>query len=77
MARSAASGRRLAWLLYWPNSATPAAALDALAADDVLQQGLAPAISHALQTVKRQEPARHEQAADKALWLRREYFSRC
>jgi hypothetical protein len=33
-------------------------------------------MSHVLQTVKRQELARYEQATDKAAWLRREYFSR-
>lgn len=56
--------------------ATLAAALDALAADSVLQQGLGAAMAQVLQTVKRQELARHEQAADKTTWLRREYFSR-
>lgn len=56
--------------------ATLAAALDALAADSVLQQGLGAAMAHVLDTVKRQELARHEQAADKPMWLRREYFSR-
>ena len=56
--------------------ATLGAALDALGADDVLQQGLGSAMWHVLQTVKRQELARHEQAVDKAAWLRREYFSR-
>ena len=56
--------------------ATLGAALDALAGDDVLQQGLGRGMSHVLQTVKRQELARYEQATDKAAWLRREYFSR-
>ena len=59
-----------------PLPGTLAAALDALAADGVLQHGLGPVMSQVLQTVKRQELARHAQAADKATWLRREYFGR-
>lgn len=59
-----------------PLPATLGAALDALAADDVMQQGLGAAMSQLLQTVKRQELVRHAQAADKPAWLRREYFSR-
>ena len=51
-------------------------ALDALAADSVLQQGLGPVMAHLLQVVKRQEISRHEQAPDKAQWERSEYFSR-
>jgi glutamine synthetase len=53
-----------------------AAALDALAADTVLQQGLGPQMAQVFTTIKRQELARHAQAEDKAQWERREYFSR-
>lgn len=56
--------------------ATLADALDALAADEVLQQGLGAPMAQVLQAVKRQEIQRHADAADKALWERREYFGR-
>ncbi len=56
--------------------ATMSAALDALAVDAVLQHGLGAPMSAVYQAVKRQELARHEQAADPALWLRREYLGR-
>jgi glutamine synthetase len=51
-------------------------ALDALAADAVLQQGLGAPMARVFEQVKRQELARHAAADDKALWERREYFSR-
>jgi glutamine synthetase len=51
-------------------------ALDALAADEVLQQGLGAPMARVFDAVKRQELARHAAADDKALWERREYFSR-
>jgi glutamine synthetase len=56
--------------------ATLGAALDALAADAVLQQGLGAPMSRLYAAVKRQELARHAQADDKAQWERREYFGR-
>jgi glutamine synthetase len=52
------------------------AALDALAADAVLQQGLGPQMAQVFTAIKRQELARHAQADDKAQWGRREYFGR-
>lgn len=51
-------------------------ALDALAADAVLQQGLGPVMAKIYSTIKRQEISRHDAAEDKAQWQRREYFSR-
>ena len=56
--------------------ATLAEALDALAADDVLQQGLGDAMAPVFHAVKRQELARHAAAEDPAAWQRREYFGR-
>jgi glutamine synthetase len=53
-----------------------AAALDALTADTVLQQGLGPQMAQVFTAIKRQELARHAQAEDKAQWERREYFGR-
>jgi len=55
---------------------TLAEALQALAADTVLQQGLGGPMARVFDTVKRQEIARHAQAVDPAQWERREYFSR-
>jgi glutamine synthetase len=51
-------------------------ALDALAADDVLQRGLGAPMARVFDQVKRQELARHAAADDKVLWERREYFAR-
>ena len=51
-------------------------ALDALAADEVMQQGLGAPMARVFDQVKRQEVARHAAAEDKALWERREYFAR-
>jgi glutamine synthetase len=56
--------------------ATLAEALDALAADSVLQQGLGEPMAQVFHAIKRQEWARHAQADDAALWERREYFGR-
>jgi glutamine synthetase len=56
--------------------ATLAEALDALAADSVLQQGLGEPMAQVFHAIKRQELARHDQAEDAALWERREYFGR-
>ena len=55
---------------------TLAQALDALAADAVLQQGLGTVMAQVFDAIKRQEIARHAAAADPALWERREYFGR-
>lgn len=52
------------------------AALDALAADEVLQAGLGPAMVCVFDTVKRQEVARHAQSEDAEQWVSREYFGR-
>jgi glutamine synthetase len=51
-------------------------ALDALAADSTFAQGFGAAFIDCFLRVKRAEVARHEQAADKDEWQRREYFSR-
>lgn len=51
-------------------------ALDALAADAVLQHGLGLPMARLFDTVKRQELARAAEAADADQWLRREYFGR-
>ena len=51
-------------------------ALQALAQDAVLQQGLGTPMCQVYQAVKQQELARHAQAEDKALWERCEYFGR-
>ncbi len=51
-------------------------ALDALAGDAVLQRGLGPVMGLVVDTVKRQEWARHAAAEDPAQWERREYFGR-
>ncbi len=56
--------------------ATLAEALDALAADTVLQQGMGAPMVHVYSTIKRQELARHAAAEDKAQWERREYLGR-
>jgi glutamine synthetase len=55
---------------------TLAAALDALAADEVLQRGLGAAMATVFDTVKRQEIRRAAQAEDAQQWQRCEYFSR-
>jgi glutamine synthetase len=52
------------------------AALDALAANSVMQQGLGAGMSVVFNAVKRQELARHAAAEDKAHWERCEYFAR-
>ncbi len=51
-------------------------ALDALARDELLSAGLGASMASAYQAIKRQEIARHAQAADPAAWLAREYFGR-
>jgi len=51
-------------------------ALEALAADPVLTAGLGAPLHTAWQAIKRSELARHDAAADKDEWQRREYFSR-
>jgi glutamine synthetase len=51
-------------------------ALDALAADPVLCQGLGDPMVAVYLAIKRQELARHAQASDSAAWQRREYFGR-
>jgi glutamine synthetase len=51
-------------------------ALDALAADRVLGDGLGAAMAAVFHTVKRHEIARHAAAADPAQWERREYLAR-
>ncbi len=56
--------------------ATLGAALDALDADSVMQQGLGAPMCRLYAAIKRQELARHAQADDPAQWERREYFSR-
>ena len=66
----------------YATTATPlprslAEALDALAADEVLQRGLGAPMALLCDTVKRQELARRAQAEDKAQCERREYFGRC
>ncbi len=55
---------------------TLAEALQALAADTVLQQGLGAPMAQVYQAVRQQEVARHAQAEDKAAWERCEYFGR-
>jgi glutamine synthetase len=52
------------------------AALQALAADSVLQQGLGATMAQVFATVKQQECNRHAQAEDKTQWARCEYFGR-
>ena len=52
-------------------------ALDALADDAVLQQGLGPVMAQVFDGIKRQELARHAAAENKVQWERREYFGRC
>jgi len=51
-------------------------ALDALGADEVMQQGLGAPLALLVETVKQQEIARHAAAEDREAWLRREYFGR-
>jgi glutamine synthetase len=51
-------------------------ALDALAADPVMQQGLGVPLARVIETVKQQELARLAAAEDREAWLRREYFGR-
>ncbi|MBL8288305.1 MAG: glutamine synthetase [Rubrivivax sp.] len=51
-------------------------ALDALAADEVMQQGLGAPLALLIETVKQQELTRHAAAEDRQAWLRREYFGR-
>jgi glutamine synthetase len=53
-----------------------AEALDALAADEVMQRGLGAPLARVWTAIKRSELARHDAAADKAEWMRREYFGR-
>ncbi len=52
------------------------AALQALAADPCLQQGLGAPMAGLFDTIKRQELARAASAEDQPGWLRREYFLR-
>jgi glutamine synthetase len=51
-------------------------ALQDLADDSVLSQGLGSTMASVFHTVKQQELARHAAAADAAAWERREYFGR-
>ena len=53
-----------------------AQALDALAADPVLQRGLGTELAAVFNAIKRQEISRFEAAEDQADWLAREYFGR-
>jgi glutamine synthetase len=53
-----------------------AEALDALAADAVLMQGLGAEMATVLLAVRRNELARHAEAEDPAAWERREYLAR-
>ena len=53
-----------------------AEALDALAGDEVMQQGLGGPMARVIDTVKQQELARYAAAEDRETWLRREYFGR-
>ena len=59
-----------------PLPATPAAALDALAADAVLCEALGPALCRVHDAVRRAEIARRAAAPDPAEWDRRELFGR-
>lgn len=59
-----------------PLPATPAAALDALAADPVLSEGLGEPMRRVHEAVRRAEIARRAAAADPADWDRRELFGR-
>jgi glutamine synthetase len=59
-----------------PLPATLGAALDAFAADAVLQHGLGAPLAHLFQGIKRHEIARHAAAGDADAWERREYFAR-
>ena len=56
--------------------ATLDAALQALAADTVMQHGLGAPMAQLFNTIKRQEAARAAAAEDLPTWLRREYFGR-
>ncbi len=56
--------------------ATLAAALQALADDAVLMQGLGATMAQVYLAVRRQELARHAAATDAAAWESREYFGR-
>lgn len=56
--------------------ATLAEALDALAADPVITAGLGPDLALVYDAIKRSEQARHDDAADRDEWMRREYFGR-
>jgi glutamine synthetase len=51
-------------------------ALDALAADGVMQAGLGPPMAQLLQAIQRQACSRFEAATDRETWLRCEYFGR-
>ncbi len=51
-------------------------ALAALQADEVLMQGLGPAMATVLLAIKQQELKRHAQAPDSLAWQRREYLMR-
>ncbi len=51
-------------------------ALNALAKDDAMQAGFGPAFIDYFSRVKQAEIKRHDEAADKTDWQRREYFSR-
>ncbi|HEY6134850.1 MAG TPA: glutamine synthetase family protein [Rubrivivax sp.] len=52
------------------------AALDAFESDHVMAAAWGPAFANSFVQVKRAEQARHDAAADKAEWDRREYFGR-
>ena len=51
-------------------------ALDALAHDEVMTDGLGAALVGCLQRIKRSELERHDAATDREAWSRREYFGR-
>lgn len=59
-----------------PLPASLAQALEALAADETLSQGLGAPMAAVYQAVRRQEISRHAQAAEPDRWLAREYFGR-
>ncbi len=51
-------------------------AIDAFEADDAMSQGFGAPMAFLLARVKRFERQRHDEAADREAWQRREYFSR-
>jgi glutamine synthetase len=59
-----------------PLPASPAEALEALAADELLCQGLGPTMQRVHEAVRRAEIGRRAAAPDAADWDRRELFGR-